>query len=337
MLLQKLQEGIVIGDGGSVWALEKRGYLGHGLATPEACVEYPEAVLELQKEFIRSGADIIQAFTFYGSDDKIGYDGTAINQAAINIAKQAREETSTNVLIAGGISQCPSYLKGLNKEIVKEEHKKQLRLFKDLDFFICEYFEYIEEMEWAIESCKETDSEKPIMATMCIGPMGDLSGKSVQECAQRMKNAGAHIIGVNCHFGPEQSLQTMALMKQELGDSVYLACQPLGLHTDAPREGFIKLPEFPFALEKYTCTRWDIQKFARNAYEMGIKYIGGCCGFEPYHVRAIVEELSSELGKSAESSKKHGNWGALLKKHTKSFVRDRVTKEYWNNLPQKVV
>ena len=38
-------------------------------------------------------------------------------------------------------------------------------------------------------------------------------------------------------------------------------------------------------------TRWDMQKYARAAYNIGIRYIGGCCGFEPYHIRALAEEV----------------------------------------------
>ena len=45
------------------------------------------------------------------------------------------------------------------------------------------------------------------------------------------------------------------------------------------------------ALESRLMSRWDVQKYAREAYDMGIRYIGACCGFEPYHVRAIAEEV----------------------------------------------
>ena len=44
-------------------------------------------------------------------------------------------------------------------------------------------------------------------------------------------------------------------------------------------------------LEPRICTRWDMHKFARDAYDLGIRYIGGCCGFEPYHIRAVAEEV----------------------------------------------
>ena len=84
------------------------------------------------------------------------------------------------------------------------------------------------------------------------------------------------------------------------------------------------LPEFPTALEPRLCTRWEMHKYAREAYELGVRYIGGCCGVEPHHVRAISEELQKERGgKVSEGSKKHDPWGAALANHTKPFVRTR--------------
>ena len=50
---------------------------------------------------------------------------------------------------------------------------------------------------------------------------------------------------------------------------------------------------FPIALEPRILTRWDVHKYARQAYDLGVRYIGGCCGFEPYHIRAIAEEVGS--------------------------------------------
>ena len=44
-------------------------------------------------------------------------------------------------------------------------------------------------------------------------------------------------------------------------------------------------------MEPRTLTRWDVHKYARRAYDLGVRYIGGCCGFEPYHIRAIAEEV----------------------------------------------
>ena len=135
------------------------------------------------------------------------------------------------------------------------------------------------------EEVKQNLPKKAICASMCIGPEGDLHDVSAGECAVRMAKAGANVVGVNCHFDPYASLDTMQIMKDALEDAnllnkgspkvgkgkqappshvnrkVYLMCQPLAFHTpDAGRQGFIDLPEFPFALEPRICTRWDMHK-----------------------------------------------------------------------------
>jgi len=340
-LLERLAEGPIIGDGGFVFALEKRGYVKAGPWTPEATVENPEAVRQLHREFLRAGADVMQTFTFYASDDKLEnrgnvaqskYTGQAINQAACDIAREVAGE-GDDVLVAGGISQTPSYLSGKGKEAVQAEFRKQLKVFLEnkVDFMICEYYEHVEEMEWAIEVCKE--GKLPIAATMCIGPEGDLHGVSTGECAVRMVKAGADVVGVNCHFDPTTSVATVKLMKEALdakGLKAYLMTQPLAYHTpDANKQGFIDLPEFPFALEPRVCTRWEMQKYAREAYDLGVRYIGGCCGFEPYHIRAIAEELAMERRKLPAASDKHEAWGLGLQMHTKPWVRARARRDYW--------
>ena len=53
---------------------------------------------------------------------------------------------------------------------------------------------------------------------------------------------------------------------------------------------------FLLAMEPRKVTRWDVHKYARQAYDLGVRYIGGCCGFEPYHIRAIAEEVGRFSG-----------------------------------------
>jgi len=141
---------------------------------------------------------------------------------------------------------------------------------------------------------------------------------------------------MNCHFGPFESLdcmQKMADVFKSAGIKKHMMIQPLGYHTpDAKRQGFIDLPEFPFALEPRICTRWDMHKYARQAFDMGIRFIGGCCGYEPYHIRAIAEELSQERGKQCAGSQKHDLWGKGLELHTKPWVRARAHKGYWKDI-----
>jgi len=186
-----------------------------------------------------------------------------------------------------------------------------------------------------------------VAAFMCISKHGDLHGTSAGDCAKAMAAAGADLVGINCHFDPFVSLECMDVMKTALEQSghlgtgnpdFHLAVQPLAYwtpecSTEHGKQGFIDLPEFPFALESRLMNRWEIQKFARQAHEMGIRYIGGCCGFEPYHIRAMTEELAEERGgKLGSASSKHEAWGGGLQMHTKPWVRARASKAYWSSI-----
>jgi betaine-homocysteine S-methyltransferase len=350
--MERLREGPVIGDGGQVFFMEKRGWLRAGPWTPEATCEAPAAVENMHTEFAHAGCDVHQVFSFYASEDKLANRGneaaakwgvTKINAEGCRLAKKVADEYGG--LVAGGICQTPSFLSGASKEKVQEEFHKQIRAFQagGVDFMIAEYYEHITEMEWAIEACKQYNM--PVFASMCINKHGDMHGTTAEECAVRMADAGADIVGINCHFDPFVSLECMQVMKNALEKSghlknpdFHLGVQPLAYWTPEcatpeGKQGFIDLPEFPFALEARVLTRWEMQRFAREAHEMGIRFIGGCCGFEAYHVRAMVEELEPERnGKVGNSSKKHERWGGGLSMHTKPWVRARATKGYWTNI-----
>ena len=83
-----------------------------------------------------------------------------------------------------------------------------------MEFLLCEYFEHIEEMEWAIEVCLTMG--KTVAASMCIGPEGDMHRVSAEECTARMAKAGAHVVVVNCHFDPFVSLTAMKKRRKVL-------------------------------------------------------------------------------------------------------------------------
>ncbi|XP_045141146.1 S-methylmethionine--homocysteine S-methyltransferase BHMT2 [Echinops telfairi] len=285
-ILQRLDSGeVVIGDGGFLFTLEKRGYVKAGLWTPEAVVEHPNAVRQLHMEFLRAGSNVMQTFAFSASEDTTESKWEDINAAACDLAREVGRKG--DALVAGGICQTSTYkLSALPAWI--------------------------------------THLEEPFAETgMNAGPT--MNG-----------NIGASIVGVNCRFGPTISLKTMRLMKEGLqaaGLKAHLMVQSLGFHTpDCGKGGFVDLPEYPFGMEPRLATRWDIQKYAREAYKLGVRFIGGCCGFEPYHIRAIAEELAPERGFLPPASEKHGSWGSGLDMHTKPWIRARARKEHWENL-----
>ncbi|XP_004678496.1 PREDICTED: S-methylmethionine--homocysteine S-methyltransferase BHMT2 [Condylura cristata] len=333
-ILERLDSGeVVVGDGSFLLTLEKRGYVKAGLWTPEVVVEHPAAVHQLHMEFLRAGANVMQTFTFSASEDSMEK-WEDVNAVACDLAREVADKG--DALVAAGICHTSTYKQLKDEARIKKLFQLQLQVFigKNVDFLIAEYFEYAEEAVWAVEVLK--GSGKPVAATMCIGPEGDLHGVTPGECAVKLVKAGASIVGVNCRFGPSTSLKTMELMKEGLqaaGLKAHLMVQSLGFHTpDCNKGGFVDLPEYPFALEPRVATRWDIHKYAREAYNLGIRYIGGCCGFEPYHIRAIAEELAPERGFLPPASEKHGSWGSGLDMHTKPWIRARAKREYWEKL-----
>lgn len=253
-ILERLNAGeVLVGDGGVTYALEKRGYVKAGPWTPECTVEHPEAVRQLHREFQRAGADVIQAFTFSMDDDLEGdqakYGTTKINQAACNLAKEVAKEGG--VYFAGCINQTAFlYLQGAGKEVVMKKFREQIEIFlkNNVDLIIAEFFAHVEEAEWAAEVLKSTG--KPTAITLCIGPHGDKKNVSAGECAVRLARAGADIIGVNCSFSPDMSLQTIGLMKEALdkeGLKPHLMIQPVCYHApDSNGNGIQYLPEAPF-------------------------------------------------------------------------------------------
>src|ERR1700758_5066249 len=93
-ILEKLAEGPVLGDGGYLLELEKRGRVRAGPFTPEVALDNPESLLELHREFRDAGAEVLQALTFYASRDKLATVGMAdrveeLNRAAVRLAKEA--------------------------------------------------------------------------------------------------------------------------------------------------------------------------------------------------------------------------------------------------------
>ncbi|XP_078345626.1 betaine--homocysteine S-methyltransferase 1-like isoform X2 [Oculina patagonica] len=292
-ILERLNAGeVLVGDGGMVHALEKRGYVKAGLWTPECTVEHPEAVRQLHREFLRAGADVIQAFTFSLDDDV----PNTINQAACDLAKGVAQEGGA--YLAGSICQTGTlYSKGAGKKVVMKKFREQIEIFiqNNVDILIAEFFANVEEAEWVVEVMKSTG--KPTAVTMCIGPQGDLANVSPGECAVRLARAGADIVGVNCLFGPDMCLQTIGVMKEALdkeGLKPHLMVQPVGYHTpDVGRRGHISLPEFPFAMEPRMITRWDVHKYARRAYEMGVSLPQSEADFLPRATSTVPGEKHS--------------------------------------------
>jgi betaine-homocysteine S-methyltransferase len=81
-ILERLSEGLVLGDGGYLLELEKRGRVRAGPFTPEVALNNPESLLELHREFRDAGAEVLQALTFYASRDKLAWKNSTVPPCA---------------------------------------------------------------------------------------------------------------------------------------------------------------------------------------------------------------------------------------------------------------
>jgi betaine-homocysteine S-methyltransferase len=169
-ILDKLKQGPVLGDGGYLLELEKRGWVRAGPFTPEVALTYPEALRELHVEFREAGAEVLQALTFYASRDKlktVGLDDRLedLNRAAVRIA---REVAGDRCLIAGNLSLTWMYEpdSAAAKDRVRKTFDEQLevQVAGGVDFIIGETFTWLGEALLAVERAKKTGL--PVMVTI---------------------------------------------------------------------------------------------------------------------------------------------------------------------------
>jgi len=296
-ILQKLKEGPVLGDGGYLLELEKRGWVRAGPFTPEVAVTNPEALRQLHIEFREAGAEVLQALTFYASRDKlatVGLDNSLedLNRAAVRIA---REVAGERCLVAGNLSLTWMYEAGSSaaEDRVRATFDEQLavQVAAGVDFIIGETFSWLGEALIAAQSARKTGL--PTMITICFENQNTtIEGKTAGEAAKALVDAGADIVGVNCLRPPEHMLSLLEEMRRAVPDA-FIAAQPVAYRTPADKPDFTSLPEFPFELDHLQLSRKDMATYARRAREIGVNYIGACCGAVAAHIR----EMASVLGK----------------------------------------
>ena len=296
-ILERLSEGTVLGDGGYLLEMEKRGYVQAGPFTPEVVIENPEALAQLHREFLRAGADVLQTMPFYASEDKLATVGIAgkvddINFNAVRIAREVAAEG--DALVAGNLSLTWAYdpADPTSADHVRGLIDRQLQDQTDaggVDFWIGETFSFLGEALLFVERAKGTGL--PVMVTMAFEtlPAKSYEGDTAADCARKLSDAGADIVGVNCLNGPVQQLPIALEMRAAVGG--FVAAQPVAYATTEADPDFTAWDNFPYALDPMQLSRWDMAEFAQKAQAAGIQYVGSCCGSVAGHVRAMAKAL----------------------------------------------
>jgi betaine-homocysteine S-methyltransferase len=305
-LRQRLSDGPVICAEGYLFELERRGYLQAGAFVPEVVLEHPEVVAELHEEFVHAGSDVVEAFTYYAHREKLRLIGKesaleGINRAALGIAGEVARRHGA--LLAGDICNTNVFDPGDRqaRDTVRAMFEEQVDWAVEarVDFIIGETFWWAEEALLALEVIRQTGLPAVITLAVHREPV-TREGLAPAEACKRLEDAGADVVGVNCIRGPRTMLPLLEPIRQAVG--CHVAALPVPYRTSEREPSFQSLTDpdcdclpdgrpFPTALDPFTCNRYELGEFARAAHELGVTYLGVCCGAGPHHIRALAEAL----------------------------------------------
>jgi betaine-homocysteine S-methyltransferase len=311
-LQQRLSDGVVLGAEGYVFELERRGYVKAGPFVPEVILDEPDALRQLHRELLRAGSDVMVALTYYAHRDKLRAVGRAddleeLNRQAVRIANEIAAEGGA--LVAGNICNTWAYdprEPETSGAIVRAQYEQQLgwAVEEGVDFVIAETNDYLGEALIGLSVCQELGL--PAMVTFAsVQPSSTYDGYDYVEACRILADQGATIVGLNCSRGPETMLPLLERIRGAV--DVAVAAQPVPYRTSPAVPAFESLCSadgahaFPIALEPFQCTRFEMAEFAVRARDVGVDYIGICCGGGPHHVRAMAEALGRETPASRYS------------------------------------
>jgi len=311
-LLERLEGGPVLCAEGYLFELERRGYLKSGPYVPEVVLDFPDAVRELHREFLRAGAEVMLAFTYYGHREKLRQIGREedlepLNRGALALAGEVADEGGA--LLAGNLCNTWAYDPDdaeASGAVVREMYCEQVgwAVEAGVDLVIAETNDYLGEALIALEEIKAAGL--PAVVTFASTQDKTIDGVDVVDACARVAAAGADVVGLNCSRGPTTMLPLLERVRDAIGDTP-LAAQPVPYRTTSDAPAFQELRgadgdrAFPIALDPFTCTRGEMAAFVVAARDLGVDFIGICCGGAPHHVRAMAEALGRTTSASRYS------------------------------------
>ena len=325
-LLDRLAEGPVICAEGYLFELERRGYLQAGAFVPEVVLEHPEKVRELHREFVHAGSDVVEAFTYYAHRDKLRIIGREdaleeINRQALALATEVARESGT--LLAGNVCNTNVFTGPESRDTVRAMFEEQVAWAREAgaDFVIGETFSWAEEALVATEVIK--DAGLPAVVTLAIHRTPRTREEwTPEEACRRLEEAGADVVGLNCTRGPATMLPMLEPIRSAV--SVPVAALPVPYRTTPAQSSFQSLRDadlpgagdpppraFPTGLDPFTCTRDEVAAFTHAARDIGVDYLGLCCGAAPHHIRAMAEAIgrTPPAGRYSADMSRHAYFG----------------------------
>lgn len=341
-LEERLKAGTVIAGEGYLFELERRGYLQAGSFVPEVALDNPEALKQAYRDYMNAGSDVVLAFTYNAHREKMRIIGKEellepLNRNAIRLAKEvAKEHPEEEALVAGNLSntnifdpespESKTKVRGIFAEMVKWCKEE------GVDFINGETFYYHEEALIALEEITKQD----LPAVITFGLMGEnilRDGYTVDESCKILSEKGALIVGMNCFRGPNTMQPYLASIRNNVDG--YVGGLPIPYRTTEENPTFFNLPDggcschlplettFPTALDPLYHNRYELAEWAKEAKDIGINYIGLCCGASPAMLRAVAEAVGIETinSKYSPDMEKHFLFGKdkTLQEHNVNY------------------
>ena len=286
-LRRRLSDHVIVTDG--AMGSELLQSLPEGSRLDLAAHEHPRDVLDIHLAYIEAGAELIETATFGCSRPRLerGHAGDlteTVNADAVKIAREAREISGRDVLIAGSIAPLAGTLdldEPEGRAVIPLAHAEQAAALagRGADLLVLETFFRIDELAIAVAAVR-TVTDLPLIGMMTFAherpphPYQD-QAKHLDELAELDLVA----LGVNCAPGPMGSLE---ILRQVTQLRVPLVAKP-NAGTMVRREGRILMPP---------ATPVYLAQFVRQAVGLGAAMVGGCCGTGPEHIRAIADAVS---------------------------------------------
>ncbi|HEX4945245.1 MAG TPA: bifunctional homocysteine S-methyltransferase/methylenetetrahydrofolate reductase, partial [Blastocatellia bacterium] len=253
----------------------------------------PELITDIHREYLKAGAEIIETNTFGASRLKLAQQGLDDRLAEINVAaaKLARKAIDTaarhDAFVAGSISPLGVRIEPYGPTSVEEareifREQAQALLEGGVDCFVLETFHDLAEIEQAIKAVREL-SDVPIFAQMTVNDQLQTAyGTPLDVITTRLDRLldlqGIDVVGLNCSVGPNAILA--AIEKIRPLTTRRLSAQPnAGNPRDVQgRQMYMASPEY-------------MAKFSKRLINAGAKFVGGCCGTTPEHIRLISDAV----------------------------------------------
>ncbi len=287
-------DGVYVFDGAMGTRLYDKGvYINRSY--DELNLTAADLVREVHEEYIKAGADIIETNTFGATSHKLQPYGLEKKVRDINLAavRIAREAAGDRAFVAGAIGPLGLRIEPYGptsfdeaKEMFKEQAEALLE--GGVDLFVLETFSELPVIEQAIRAVREL-TDLPIFAQMAIQMDGKTTfGTTPETFTARLDELDVDVIGLNCGMGPNHVLN--ALEKMRPLTSRKLSAQPnAGLPRDVQgRQFYMGSPEY-------------MAEFSRRFVQAGAKFVGGCCGTTPIHIKLIAEAIRSVSPRQAVS------------------------------------